>query len=213
MSSQLPELIDGLPNFCGAEDHVESAVHASRGNRIFLAQSHIDFGRVRSAFANALHMHQPLIPAGGLDLGSAQMISHLKYMMDNPDFGDNHNAPVFHWCYKRMGDFIPQLVDEGKQPRVMLEYSGTLLHGLRHMGLIDVFDNLKRITCDPKYRGAVEWLGCPWGHAVGHPRRYRIIACTSERGSITLPRFSASKRSAGYADFLHRKWRCPIIRT
>ena len=33
-----------------------------------------------------------------------------------------------------MGEFIPQLVDEGKEPRVMLEYSGTLLHGLRQMG-------------------------------------------------------------------------------
>jgi hypothetical protein len=29
-----------------------------------------------------------------------------------------------------------------------------------------VFDNLKRITCEPRYRAAVEWLGCPWGHAV-----------------------------------------------
>ena len=30
----------------------------------------------------------------------------------------------------------------------MLDYSGCLLHGLRAMGLDDVFDNLKRITCD-----------------------------------------------------------------
>ena len=34
------------------------------------------------------------------------------------------------------------------------------------MGLHDVFDSLKRITCDHRYRHAVEWLGCPWGHAV-----------------------------------------------
>ena len=33
-----------------------------------------------------------------------------------------------------MGEIIPQLIDEGKQPRVMLEYSGKLLHGLRAMG-------------------------------------------------------------------------------
>ncbi len=111
-------------------------------------------------------MHQPLIPAGGSDLRTAAIISNLKYMMDNQGIGDNHNAPVFVWCYKRMGEFIPQLVDEGKQPRVMLEYSGTLLHGMRQMGLNDVFDNLKRITCDNRYRTAVEWLGCPWGHAV-----------------------------------------------
>jgi hypothetical protein len=48
----------------------------------------------------------------------------------------------------------------------MLEYSGALLHGMRQMGLHDVFDALKRVTCDPSYRHTTEWLGCPWGHAV-----------------------------------------------
>ena len=50
--------------------------------------------------------------------------------------------------------------------KVMLEYSGILLHGLRAMGLDDVIDNLKRITCDERYNQTVEWLGCPWSHAV-----------------------------------------------
>jgi hypothetical protein len=48
----------------------------------------------------------------------------------------------------------------------MLEYSGTLLHGLRQMGQNDVIDALKTITCNPQYWHAAEWLGCPWGHAV-----------------------------------------------
>jgi hypothetical protein len=48
----------------------------------------------------------------------------------------------------------------------MLDYSGTLLHGLHAMGLHDVFESLRTITCDPRYRDCVEWLGCPWGHAV-----------------------------------------------
>jgi len=48
----------------------------------------------------------------------------------------------------------------------MLEYSGTLLYGLREMGADDVLDVLRAITVDPRYRWAVEWLGCPWGHAV-----------------------------------------------
>ena len=75
-------------------------------------------------------MHQPLIPAGGMTCAPRPIISNLQHMMDAPaTIGDNHNAPVFHWCYKRMGEFIPQLVDEGNQPRVMLDYSGTLLHG------------------------------------------------------------------------------------
>jgi hypothetical protein len=163
---ELPEYVDGRPNICGAEMQTESAVLAGNGKPVFRTDSRADFGGINSACAIALHMHQPLIPAGGSDLATAEIISNLKYMMDNQGIGDNHNAPVFHWCYKRMGDFIPQLVEEGKAPRVMLEYSGTLLHGLRHMGLNDVFDNLKRITCEPRYRSCVEWLGCAWGHPV-----------------------------------------------
>ncbi len=166
MSFQPSEFVDGLPNFCGAEPEIEAAVRAAKDKPIFRPENWLDFARIRSGFAFALHMHQPLIPAGGADLRTAALISNLKYMMDHPGEGDNHNARVFHQCYKRMGDFIPQLIDEGKEPRVMLEYSGTLLYGLRQMGLNDVFENLKRITCDPRYRRAVEWLGCPWGHAV-----------------------------------------------
>ncbi len=164
--NELPEYVDGLPNICGSEPTVDAVIHRSHAQPAFLKSSAIDFGRINSAFAIALHMHQPLIPAGGHDLHTAAIISNLKYMMDNPGIGDNHNASVFQWCYKRMGEFIPQLIEEGKQPRVMLEYSGTLLHGLRHMGANDVFDALKTITCNPRYWHAVEWLGCPWGHAV-----------------------------------------------
>jgi hypothetical protein len=87
-------------------------------------------------------------------------------MLEHPDVGDNHNAPVFHWCYKRMGELIPQLLAEGRQPRIMLEYSGTLLHGLRRMGFDDVLDALMPLARDPDLCQAVEWLGCPWGHAV-----------------------------------------------
>jgi len=65
-----------------------------------------------------------------------------------------------------MGEFIPRLVAEGRQPRIMLDYSGTLLHGLHAMGLQDVFDSLRTITCDPRYRHCVEWLGSAWGHPV-----------------------------------------------
>ncbi len=162
----LPEYIDDLPNICGAEQAIEHAITAGLERPVFLAGSRIDFGRIKSAFANALHMHQPLIPAGGADIATAALISNLQYMMENQGIGDNHNAPVFLWCYKRMGEFIPQLVGEGKEPRVMLEYSGTLLHGLRKMGAHDVFDSLKNITSHPDYSRCVEWLGAPWGHAV-----------------------------------------------
>ena len=160
----LPEYVGELPNICGSEDLLRDLDPLTES--IYLPESRVDFDQLNSGFANALHMHQPLIPAGGDDLREASVISNLQDMMDHPDVGDNHNASVFHWCYKRVGEFIPQLVDEGKQPRIMLEYSGCLFHGLRHMGLHDVFENLEKVTCDPTYRSCVEWLGAPWGHAV-----------------------------------------------
>jgi glycosyl hydrolase family 57 len=160
------EYVDGLPNISGSEERIEEAMRASQAKPAFLPEGASGFGEIDSAFAIALHMHQPLIPAGGAELGTARVISNLQWMLDNQEIGDNHNAPVFLWCYKRMAEFLPQLLDEGSQPRVMLEYSGTLLHGLREMGANDVLDGLARITGDVRYRQAVEWLGCPWGHAV-----------------------------------------------
>lgn len=162
----MPEYVDELPNLCGDEARIERVIAEGGSRPVFLNESRIDFARIRSAFANALHMHQPLIPAGGGDLRTAAVIGNLQHMMENPGVGDNHNASVFRWCYQRMGEFIPQLVGEGKEPRIMLEYSGTLFHGLRKMGADDVFDRLKTITCRPEYRRCVEWLGAPWGHAV-----------------------------------------------
>jgi hypothetical protein len=123
-------------------------------------------GHVRSAAAIALHMHQPLIPAGSEDLRQAGIISNLQHMFEHPGEGDNHNAEVFHQCYRRIGEFVRTLVDAGQAPRVMLEYSGTLLHGLQKMGLGDVLDELRKVTQEGPYRHAVEWLGAPWGHAV-----------------------------------------------
>ncbi len=164
--SQLPEYIDGLPNICGSEQEIARVIAQNRDKTVFLAESRIDFAHIKSAYAIALHMHQPLIPAGSDDLRNAEIISNLQYMMEHQNMGDNYNASVFSWCYRRMGEFIPQLANEGKEPRVMLEYSGTLLHGLRKMGQNETLDSLKNITCNPGYRRCVEWLGAPWGHAV-----------------------------------------------
>jgi hypothetical protein len=157
-----PESTDGLPAIAGHESEVRAAMARPPEP---LAGG-IDFTHVRAGFACALHMHQPLIPAGGTDLRAARLISNLQHMFDRPHEGDNHNAQVFQWCYKRMGEFIPQLLAEGKAPRIMLEYSGTLLHGLRGMGLDDVFAALQPLARDPDCARAVEWLGAPWGHAV-----------------------------------------------
>jgi hypothetical protein len=164
--NQLPEYVEAVPNVSGHESDVEQVVSAGAARTLFKDRGGVDFGGIRAACAVALHQHQPLIPAGGGDLRTAALISNLQHMWEHQDIGDNHNAPVFAWCYKRMGEFIPRLIGEGKSPRVMLEYSGTLLHGLRHMGQDDVVQALKGITCNPDFNWAVEWLGMPWGHAV-----------------------------------------------
>ncbi len=159
-----PDVIDGLPNICGSEECIAQAM--SRPGPFYRPESRIEFGRMKSAFACALHMHQPLIPAGGEDLKTARTISNLQYMFEHADAQDAHNASVFHACYRRMGEFIPELVGQGANPRIMLEYSGCLWYGLRLMGLNDVFERLTTLTCDPAYRRCVEWLGMPWGHPV-----------------------------------------------
>ncbi|MBK1719844.1 glycosyl hydrolase family 57 [Thiocystis violacea] len=162
----LPEYIGEIPNLSGSEEDVARVVAKGREKSLFAKPGGIDFGSIRSATAIALHQHQPLIPAGGGDLRTAALISNLQYMMENQHIGDNYNAPAFVWCYKRIGEFVPQLMGEGKSPRCMLEYSGTLLHGLRKMGEHHVIDALKTVTCNPDYSPAIEWLGMPWGHAV-----------------------------------------------
>src|SRR6516164_8616151 len=97
--TELAEYIEQRPNIYGSEEQIAAAIQAAAGKPAFLPESRIDFANINSAFALALHMHQPLIPAGGSDLATAEIISNLKFMMDNQGTGDNHNAPVFVWCY------------------------------------------------------------------------------------------------------------------
>lgn len=150
----------GLPNICGWEAEITAAVN--HAEPVFLSNTNLRLADITAAFACALHMHQPTIPAGS----QGELIGHLQYMFEHQGEGDNHNAAVFAWCYARMGEFIPDLVAQGCNPRIMLDYSGNLLWGLQQMGRNDVLDHLKLITCDPLYQPHVEWLGTMWSHAV-----------------------------------------------
>jgi len=156
----LEELRSGLPNICGWEADIAAVTQVN--DPVFLPVTNIDINRVKSGFACALHMHQPTIPAGA----DGRLICNLQHMFEHQGEGDNHNAGVFAWCYSRMGDFIPELVANGCNPRIMLDYSGNLLWGLRQMQRHDILDNLKKITLDRQYWPCVEWLGTMWSHAV-----------------------------------------------
>ncbi len=199
---ELPEYVNGLPNVAGFENEVKRAMEEAGKVPAFFKESPVKFDKIKSAFSIALHMHQPLIPAGGDDIRTAEIISNLQYMMEHQDIGDNHNAPVFLWCYKRMGEFIPDLCAEGTEPRVMLDYSGTLLHGLRHMGAHDVIDSLKGITCNQDYRRCVEWLGSAWGHPVAPStpiQDYRLHVLAWQQHFAGIFGIEALKRVRGFS--------------
>lgn len=149
-----------LPTITGNEEEILSL--GKEDSRVFLPRTNLKLETIHSAFACALHMHQPTIPAGP----QGELISHLQYMFDHINEGDNHNAQAFANCYKRMGDIIPQLIDEGCNPRIMLDYSGNLLWGLQQLGRPDILQALKRLVCDPAIQPHVEWLGTFWSHAV-----------------------------------------------
>ncbi|HUI93574.1 MAG TPA: hypothetical protein VLX68_15110 [Chitinivibrionales bacterium] len=159
-----PEIIDGIPNISATPE--EEAALRPAGGEPYAALSNINMSRVQACFGLALHMHQPTIPAAHADLRTADLISNLQHMMGHQNAGDNHNAPVFLWCYSRMSDFIRELAGQGHNPRIMLDYSGNLLWGLRQMGQGHVLENLRLIASGESYRRYVEWLGTMWSHAV-----------------------------------------------
>jgi hypothetical protein len=156
----LSALRNGLPNICGSEAEIAAIVNHT--DPVFSPVTNLTLDSIQAGFACALHMHQPTIPAGA----NGELICNLQHMFEHSGEGDNHNASVFAWCYSRMGDFIPELVANGCNPRIMLDYSGNLLWGLEQMGHQHVLDKLKGITCDRRYYPHVEWLGTMWSHAV-----------------------------------------------
>jgi hypothetical protein len=157
---QTLSLTTSAPQICGQETQIQQVTHSQQP--VFLHQTNLKLENITAGFACALHMHQPTIPAGP----GGDLISHLQYMFEHDGEGDNHNAHVFAQCYGRMGEFIPDLVAQGCNPRIMLDYSGNLLWGLQQMGRHDILDSLKNITTNPQYQPYVEWLGTMWSHAV-----------------------------------------------
>ena len=155
-----PRLQTSLPAIAGEEAKILEIVN--HNDLIFLGSTNLRLEDINAGFACALHMHQPTIPAGR----NGELISNLQYMYEHPGEGDNHNADPFAWCYRRLGEIIPQLLQEGCNPRIMLDYSGNLFWGFQQMGRNDILDNLKNLACNPQYQPYVEWLGTMWSHAV-----------------------------------------------
>ncbi|MFM8936702.1 MAG: glycosyl hydrolase family 57, partial [Vulcanococcus sp.] len=149
-----------LPAIAGREHAIQAMRHRRPAVERPAASPPLE--RIRSAFACALHMHQPTIPAGA----DGSLISHLQWMLEHPGEGDNHNAEPFAHCYRRLADLLPELITQGCDPRIMLDYSGNLLRGIEQMDRADILSALRCLACDPQLQPHVEWLGTFWSHAV-----------------------------------------------
>jgi hypothetical protein len=158
------DFINDFPVICGSD--ADAAKLLPDPDKAHVSNATIALDQVQSCFGVALHMHQPTILDAADDLYKANLISNLQYMLEHPDIGDNHNAPVFLHCYTRISDIIRDLAAEGHNPRIMLDYSGNLLWGFQQMGLTGILDHLRQITSDQTYSQNVEWLGTMWSHAV-----------------------------------------------
>ena len=148
------------PSISGRETELHALMQADRLEQ--QADRTAEYDSVQSCFSCALHMHQPTIPAGP----RGELISHLQYMFEHGDEGDNHNAGPFANCYRRLADIIPELIQEGCNPKIMLDYSGNLLWGFEQMQRDDIIEALKYLTQSKDMQNHVEWLGTFWGHAV-----------------------------------------------
>src|ERR1700694_6209268 len=85
-STATPLTVDGVPTVCGAEELVAQTLRGREHRPLSAAHAWGDpRAGIRSACAIALHMHQPLIPAGGEQLRTAALIFNLQGMVEHPE--------------------------------------------------------------------------------------------------------------------------------
>ena len=74
--------LDALPSICGPDEPIAKAMAPATRT----STDSTVLTRAKSSFAIALHMHQPLIPAGGhARLNEAPVISNLQFMLEHPE--------------------------------------------------------------------------------------------------------------------------------
>ncbi|UCG34100.1 MAG: hypothetical protein JSU68_05580 [Phycisphaerales bacterium] len=154
---------DGLPSISGSDEDINSA---TTDRPAALPGDDVNINMVQSAFALALHMHQPMIPAGAEELHVAPLISNVQHMLGRERESERRRAEHYLECYGRIAELIRGALAAGGRPRIMLDYSGTLLWGLEQMGRVDVLARLRKLTMEDPGRRCIEWLGTTWGHAV-----------------------------------------------
>ena len=114
-------LCRGLPPICGNEEQIERAT--AERSPAFLVESNIDIERVQSAFALALHVHQPMIPAGAEDLPTAPLISNLQYLQERGGDQGSSKACQLVNCYGRIAGLVRGLARMGRSDILAYDFS------------------------------------------------------------------------------------------
>lgn len=81
-----------------------------------------------------LHMHQPLVWLDG------ELVGNLEKMLGSADSKDEWDAWLMARAYKNPAKFVKLLTKRGKNPRVMLDFSGILLESLDSLGKRGILD-------------------------------------------------------------------------
>ncbi len=115
--------------------------------------------RAKAIYVPWLHMHQPLIwfiyPKKILNKKTwhdESLVGNLEKML----YEGNYDARKMAMAYANPAKFIKKLTEQGHDPKIMLDFSGTLLESLERLCSSDGFNNM-RVHVD--MTGSEETLG------------------------------------------------------
>ncbi len=162
----IPETIDGLPNLCG-----ERGTTRCSDVRVAILstckETNLRLDRLQSVFAIALHMQQPLIPAGGGDIRTADIDQQSR----PHDAQSRHRRqPQRHRLCRLLrphGRHHPRAGERGQEPAASCSTTpASCCSACARWAAATCSTGCGRSRLDPHYRRYAEWLGTMWGHAV-----------------------------------------------
>jgi hypothetical protein len=81
---------------------------------------------MKAAYLPWLHMHQPMVFTG-----DNEIVGNLEKMLSSDDSRDQWDGRLMARAYKNPAFWVRNLEEEGKHPRVAVDYSGLLLENLK----------------------------------------------------------------------------------
>lgn len=99
-----------------------------------------------------LHMHQPKLWVPENGDGEEKLIGNLEKMLRSGNDGENWEARLMARAYKNPAKYVKKLSREGYKPKIMLDFSGTLLEELDKLGRNGTLD---RVSVDGEAVGNI----------------------------------------------------------